>query len=125
MDDLAAHAREDSADKVAAVLDECTGRVIEALEDELGMKVSRAGDGREPRVRNKTVVVGSSAEVGRKLKRGVGARGIHVRKETLHLGSDYSAGAVRGRKQGQKKRFVAAKERMPRVRRLGAVGGGC
>ena len=123
VDDPTAHAREDSAEEVASVLDECTGLVIEALEDELGMRVSRAGDGRQPRASDKTVAVGSSAEVRKKLKRGVGSRGIHVRKNTLHLGSDYSAGAAGRSKQGQRKRLVAAREKMPRVRRLGAVGG--
>ena len=87
------------------------------------MRVSRAGDGREPRAKDKTVAVGSTAEVRRKLKKGIGGRGIHVRKGTTHLGTDYGAGAAGGRKPGQKKRLRAARTMLPRIRRLGAVGG--
>ena len=93
VDDLAAHAREDTAEKVAAILDDCTGRVIGALEDELEMKVSRAGDGMEARAGDKTVAVGSSAAIRRKLKKSVGAKGVHIKKETLHRGTNYTAGA--------------------------------
>ena len=57
VDDLAAHAREDTAEEVAKLLNECTGQVISALEDDLEMRISRAGDGRTPRAQDRTVAV--------------------------------------------------------------------
>ena len=123
VDDLSTHAREDTAEEVARVLGECAKDLIEVIEGKWGMRISRAGDGRVAGAQHKTIAIGSSRKVRERLRKGVGRRGIHVRSSLAHLGIDFGAGSLGRRKPGVKAKIQKAKEVMPRIRRLGAVGG--
>ena len=123
VDDLSTHAREDTAEEVARVLEAGARDIIETIEGKWGMKISRAGDGMEAEARHKTVAIGSSRRVRERLKKGVGKRGIHVRTRLAHLGIDYGVGALGRGKPGVRGKVKKAREVMPRIRRLGAVGG--
>ena len=101
----------------------CANDIIKVIEGKWGMRISRAGDGKEAEAQHKTIAIGSSRQVRARLGMGVGRRGIHVRSRLAHLGIDYGAGSLGKRKPGVKAKIQKAKEVMPRIKRLGAVGG--
>ena len=122
VDDLGAHSRGKDEATVAKCTLEMSQHVVEILEGELGLTISRrrrgfASDG------DKTICVGSKARLRALLKQSLSKKGFHVRERAKHLGVDYGPGCARRFKQAQKKRFDLARSRLPRIRRLGGVAG--